>query len=411
VDFRPEGKTNDVGPEGLDDLGDNWRNIMPVQHEVKAAVTEWQSLFSAYRIVVIRGDEVTQGVLHSELSAGEPRVRAAIAGWEGTHFLHQTPYGLEVTLVRRIAPGRRERWWLHLLLGLLTLATTTIAGAYLRGGDPLLLASHSLGPWSVPLPGGLILQELLPGLAFSVPLMIILLGHELGHYLVARRHRMDVSPPYFIPAPNWLNLIGTFGAFIRLRSVMINRTMLLDVGAGGPLVSFVLSLPFLVLGLHWSLPIPVEQGGAPAHFAVLFGGAPLWLGDSILVQAVAWLMGMGSGVWALHPFALAGWLGLFVTALNLFPLAQLDGGHILYALLGPAQRRVGQAFLGVLVVLGWWWWGWWFWAAVILLLGRGSIGHPAVFDPRFPVSGVRRQAGWACIAIFVLTFLWRPFPM
>jgi membrane-associated protease RseP (regulator of RpoE activity) len=222
---------------------------------------------------------------------------------------------------------------------------------------------------------------------------------------------MNVSPPYFIPAPNWINLIGTFGAFIRLRSPMINRIMLLDVGAGGPLASFLLSIPVLVLGLTWSTPLPIDPLAAPAHLAVLFGGAPLWLGDSVLVRLLAWSMGMGSGAWLLHPFALAGWLGLFVTALNLFPLAQLDGGHILYALLGPVQKRVGVAFLFLLVVLGWWWWGWWFWALVILLLGRGSIGHPAVLDARQPVTGARRWVGWGCIAIFLLTFLWRPFPM
>ena len=384
---------------------------MPVQHEVKAAVTEWQSLFSAYRIVVIRGDEVTQGVLHSELSADDPLVRAAAAGWEGTHFLHQTDHGLEVTLVRPAGPRPRERWWLHILLALLTLFTTTVAGAYLDGQDPLRLLSRSFGPWAFPVPRGLVLAQLLPGFAFSVPLMVILLGHEMGHYLVARRHRMDVSPPYFVPAPNWINLIGTFGAFIRLRSPMINRVMLLDVGAGGPLVSFVLSIPFLVLGLLWSSTIPVDPSTAPAHFAVLFSGAPLWLGDSLLVRIIALATGTASGVWVLHPFALAGWLGLFVTALNLFPLAQLDGGHILYALLGSAQKRIGVAFLFLLVGLGWWWWGWWFWAAVILFLGRGSIGHPAVFDPRLPVTGVRRWVGWACVAIFLLTFLWRPFPM
>lgn len=374
-------------------------------------MNEWQSLFSAYRIVVIRGDELTQGLLHSDLSADDPRVRAAAAAWEGTHFLNQTPHGLEVTLVRRIAARRRERWWFHILLGVLTLATTTIAGAYLNGRDPLRLLSHSFGPWAFPMPGGLVLSELLPGFAFSVPLMSILLGHELGHYLVARRHQMDVSPPYFIPAPNWINLIGTFGAFIRLRSPMVNRTVLLDVGAGGPIVSFILSLPVLLLGLHWSVLLPVDAEYAPAHFAVLFGGAPIWLGDSALVWLMSWATGTSTGVWLLHPFALAGWLGLFVTALNLFPLSQLDGGHILYALLGPAQRRVGIGFLFVLVGLGWFWWGWWFWAAVILLLGRGNIGHPSVFDPRHPVDARRRKVGWACVIIFLLTFLWRPFPM
>jgi membrane-associated protease RseP (regulator of RpoE activity) len=245
--------------------------------------------------------------------------------------------------------------------------------------------------------------------------MVILLGHELGHYLVARRYRLDVSPPFFIPAPNWLNLIGTFGAFIRLRSALINRVMLLDVGAGGPVVSFVLSIPAVALGLWWSRPLPVPAGGAPSHLLVLYAGQPLWLGRSLLVLLLCHLTGTASGVWVLHPLALAGWLGLFVTALNLFPLSQLDGGHVLFALFGPAQRFAGLGFLAVLVALGnpWWggWWGWWVWAGAILLLGRGTVRHPAVFDAALPVTGARRLLAWGCIAAFVLTFIPLPFQL
>jgi hypothetical protein len=144
-------------------------------------------------------------------------------------------------------------------------------------------------------------------------------------------------------------------------------------------------------------------------YVVQFGAQPIWLGDSLLVHSLAWLFAPAPGLLVLSPLAWAGWLGLFVTALNLFPLSQLDGGHILYALSGRAQQRIGLAFLALLVVLGWWWWGWWFWAAVILLIGRGRIHHPAVFDPVFPVDGVRRRLGWACVAIFILTFV--PFPL
>lgn len=368
-------------------------------------MANWLSLFSAYRVVVIRNDEVTQGVLLPGLGPEHPEVRAALADWKGTHFLHQADEGTEVTLIRPLGERRPERWWLHLLLALATLLTTTAAGAYFAGHDPLRLVVLPLGPFGLPVPAGVAPGELLPGLAFSVPLFVILLGHELGHYLTARRHGMDVSPPYFIPSPHWINLIGTFGAFIRLRSAMVNRAMLLDVGAAGPVVSFVLSIPAVLLGARWSRWMALDPERARAPFLVLFGDVPIWLGGSPLFTGLVRAAAGDQGVLLLHPLAFAGWLGLFVTALNLFPLAQLDGGHILYALVGSWQRWLGLAFLAVLLVLGREWWGWWMWAGLILLLGRGSVRHPAVFDPDFPIGRTRRMVGWLSVAMFPLTFV------
>jgi membrane-associated protease RseP (regulator of RpoE activity) len=371
-------------------------------------VTDWTSLFAVYREVVIRDDEILQGMLLPELHPRDPRVETALAGWEGTHFLHHTPYGFELTLVRRRGTARPERWWLHLLLGLATLLTTTIAGAYFVGRDPLTVAYFPLGGWGMPLPVHLSLPNLLPGLAFSVPLLVILFGHEMGHYLTARWHRMDVSPPYFIPSPNWVNVIGTFGAFIRLRSPVINKVMLLDVGAAGPVMSFLLALPMLAYGLWRSTPLGPTSLQPLGRYVVLLGAQPIWLGDSLLVHLLAAAFGpadAGTGVILLSPLAFAGWLGLFVTALNLFPLSQLDGGHILYSLVGRWQRQVGLGFLVLLIGLGRYWWGWWFWAAVILLIGRGTIRHPAVFDSVLPVGRRRALLGWACVVIFVLTFV------
>ncbi len=373
--------------------------------EVKSSVTDWLPLFATYRIVLVRDDEVVQGMLHPEIGANHPAVRRALEEWPGKHFLQETPGGTEVTLVRRLRGPGRERWWLHGLLFLLTALTTTLAGAMFLGRTPLGAVVLPLGPLGIPVPVQVFPRELLPGLLFSVPLLTILLGHELGHYLVARRHGMDVSPPFFIPSPHWINLIGTFGAFIRLRSPIINRVMLLDVGAAGPVASFALSIPVAAVGLYLSRTIQLPETVVLSPFAVLFGGFPIWLGDSLLFRGLAALLVPAEGVVILHPLAFAGWLGLFVTALNLFPLSQLDGGHILYALLGKWQRYFGLAFLGLLLALGVAWWGWWVWAGLILVIGRGRIGHPAVFDPRFPVVGPRRWLGWLCVAIFVLTFV------
>src|SRR5690606_37591937 len=154
-----------------------------------------------------------------------------------------------------------------------------------------------------------------------------------------------------------------------------------------------------------SRPMPDLVPDAPARFAVLFGGQPIWLGGSLLFDFLDRVFAGEGGFLLLHPFAFAGWLGLFVTALNLFPLAQLDGGHILFALAGRKQRHFGAAFLGLLLALGFYWWGWWLWAALILVLGRGSIRHPSVFDPEMNPTGSRRLIGWACVAILALTFV------
>jgi hypothetical protein len=371
-------------------------------------VTDWVPLFATYQMVRVRDEEILQGYLLPGIDAEHPLVRKGLEGWQGTYFVRHAPLGTELTLVRRCAPLPRERWWLHVLLFVLTLVTTTAAGARLLGHEPFPLAVLPVGSFGVPFVAHLDPAALAAGLVFSLPLLGILLGHEMGHYLLARRHRMDVSPPYFLPSPRF-NVIGTFGAFIRLRSPIVNRAVLLDVGAAGPIASFVLSIPVLLLGLAWSTPVDLPGGAVPTPFAVSFAGEPVFVGGSLLLHALARLVVGPADVVLLHPLAFAGWLGLFVTALNLFPLSQLDGGHILYALARDWQPRLGLAFLALLLVLGQWWWGWWFWALLILLLGRGSVRHPTVFDPAFPVGRLRQRIAWACVAIFALTFVPIPF--
>jgi Zn-dependent protease len=386
-------------------IGDNSVNLTPRPSGVNEIVTDWLTLFAVYRTVVIRDDEIVQGVLHPGLGRDHPLVRAALERWEGTHFVYATADGTEITLVRPIARRPPERWWIHILLGLATFLTTTAAGAYFAGRNPFQMAFIPAGPIGVPIPIRIFPTDLLPGLVFSVPLLCVLLAHELGHYLLARKHGMNVSPPYFIPSPHWINVIGTFGAFIRLRSAVVNRIVLLDVGMAGPFAGFLLAIPLVIVGLLLSQPMPEVMGGAPSRYAVMFGPQPIWLGGSLLFEWMDRLVAGQAGFLILHPLAFAGWLGLFVTALNLFPLAQLDGGHILYSLVGERQRYLAGAFLLALLALGFVWRGWWIWAALILVLGRGSIRHPSVFDPEVPVAGVRRALGWLCVLVFVLTFV------
>lgn len=380
---------------------------------VKIRVHEEEAPLTAWRRWSAPGQEVIQGTLPEGLRLHDPAVRDLLERWPGARFSRKTRAGTELTLLRRTSPTRPVRWWVHGLLLLLTVLSTTVAGAALRGVSPVSTSSPGGGAISVPLVGEMFPGDLAGGLLYSLPLLLILFCHELGHYAVARWYGMDVSPPYFIPSPPSINLAGTFGAFIRLRSVVVNRVMLLDIGAAGPLASFFLSLPAVALGMSWSriVPLPVEH--APAPFVVFVGEIPVWLGGSPAFDGLAALAAPGGNVVALHPVAFAGWLGLLVTTLNLFPLAQLDGGHVLYALVGDAQRWIGGAFLLLLIGLGapWWggWWGWWLWAAMILVLGRGRIRHPAVLDPHLPVTGWRRAAGWLCVLIFFLTFV--PVPL
>lgn len=388
-------------------------NLTGMENEVKSAVdAPLDQLFAAHQRFLLRDLEVVRGVLYPGVDLAHPAVRAALRPWDGTRVSRPTPYGTELTLVRRVAPRLRERWWLHVLLLLGTLFSTTLAGAFLAGWMPRDFTLVSLGAVSIPIPAGMFLPELGPGLWFSLPMMAVLLAHELGHYALARRHGMDVSPPYFIPAPYFVSLIGTFGAFIRLRSPLVNRAALLDVGAAGPLAGFALALPAAALGLWMSGPLAADAVvEGPGRFFLAYGSDPLLpVGGSLGWHALAWLLAP-AGPLVLHPVAVVGWVGFFFTALNLLPVSQLDGGHILYALFGKRQQAVGVAFLVALLGLGFWWSGWWVWAVLILILGRGRIGHPQVAFPEAGVGAARRRVGWACIALFVVTFIPLPFSL
>jgi hypothetical protein len=384
-------------------------NLTLASGEVKRTMTAPEELFMEYREGILGGLEIVRGTLLPDLGPEHPAVRSALRAWPGRRFVEEVAGRVEVMLVRRVQPRPRERWWLHALLLALTFAATTVCGALVAGWQPPvhMLVVRGVG---FDFPTRVAAADLLPGLWLSVPLCSILLAHELGHYLAARWHGLDVSPPYFIPAPWFLNLVGTFGAFIRLRTPLLNRVMLMDVGAGGPLAGLVLAIPACVAGLMMShaAPIALEEPGL--RYVVTYSGRPeLAVGGSLLFDWLAGALVAPRGAIVLHPLALAGWFGLFVTMLNLLPAGQLDGGHVLYALFGRYQQVVGTAALVALVVLGRGWAGWWVWAAAILVLGRGRVGHPPVLDPVFTARGGRRAAGWACVLFAALTFIPRPF--
>ena len=368
--------------------------------------------FAAWRVTEVHDQQVFQALLLPGRSLADADVRERLDRWPGRVYTQSGPDGVEVTLARRIRPRPRERWWLHLLLLALTVLTATVAGAVLVDGNPMGIRNVSVGGTAIPVPTRLTPMAAAPGLWFSLPLLVILGTHELGHYALARRHGMDVSPPYFVPAPWMVSLIGTFGAFIRLRSPLLNRAVLLDVGAAGPLASFALSIPAVLIGLAMSRTVDqVPPWAAGVRIGVLANGEMLPMGESAAFMLLRMLSPVGDATFvALHPLALAGWLGLFFTALNLFPVSQLDGGHVVYALSRRAHGMVGVMTVALLLALSWLWVGWMMWAVLVMVIGRGRLAHPPVLDPRFRLSPARRAVAWACIAIFLLTLVPVPFP-
>jgi len=295
---------------------------------------------------------------------------------------------------------------LNIFLFLLTFASAFLAGSALKDTQ-------------MPEPSRA--EMLRHGLGFALALLFIMLAHEMGHFFLARKHGVDATWPFFIPAP-LLSVIGTLGAVIRLRSLPRTRRALIDIGASGPIAGFVATIPVLVLGLRWSTVVPVEpetprwtlfeallqwfqQGTWPPLREAFDLGYPL--GMSLVQQLVVGTLPEGQTL-ALHPIAVAGWFGFLLTALNLLPLGQLDGGHVLFGasprlhgLFGPPLSAILLA-LGVFTAFpGWILWG--------LLMGLGLGVHPRLAEPEERIDGIRRVWVGASLLLFVLSF--SPVPL
>jgi membrane-associated protease RseP (regulator of RpoE activity) len=287
----------------------------------------------------------------------------------------------------------RQRYWLHALLLIATLISTTVVGA----GMARSFAAHRPFDFQGDLQGyGRIWQEpsyLLAGLPYSLTLLTILLAHEFGHFLAARYYLVDATLPFFIPAPS---LIGTLGAFIRIRSPILSKRALFDIGIAGPLAGFVVLLSPLIAGVALSRVVP-----GIGHAGELTFGTPL------AVRMIEWIRFPGVPVADiyLHPVARAAWVGLLATALNLFPIGQLDGGHILYAFLGQRTKYLSRLFLLILVLMGVFvTYSWLVWAALLFFF---NMRHPVIVDPN-PMGGFRARLGVTAVAVFLLSFTIAP---
>ena len=282
----------------------------------------------------------------------------------------------------------QHRYWVHALLFLLTLASTTMAGAGAYAGfeESIGLRHNSA-----------LVPELLSGLWFSVPVLLILGAHEFGHYALCRVHDVDATLPYFLPMP--LFITGTLGAVIRIREAFPSKRALFDIGIAGPIAGFVMLVPILLWGVSLSQLVPVTHSENMLYF-----------GEPLLYKAAAWLhfgsVPDGYDV-SLHPMAFAAWWGMLATALNLMPFGQLDGGHVVYALVRRRNQAAAVSVATLVVAaalttrsLSW------VSMLVMMLVMAFVLGvhHPRVMDEDTPLGRSRQLLGLFALAMFVLCF-------
>lgn len=269
---------------------------------------------------------------------------------------------------------------IHILLLILTFLTTTFFGAIMEGADPFTFSG------------------LKNGFPYSISLMGVLFVHEMGHFLTSRYYGVRVTFPYFIPAPN---LIGTFGAFIKMKSPIPNKRILFDIGFAGPFAGFIASIIALFFGIESSKVMPPKGDSEGISLGTN-------LAMELIIKVVKGTIPPGHDIF-LGPIAFAGWLGLLVTAMNLIPVGQTDGGHIFYSVIGRWHSLFAFLFVIGLIVLGSVVWpGWIFWALILVVIG---MRHPPVINPFIPLDRRRIFLFFIAVAIFVLSFSPSPFKL
>jgi len=321
------------------------------------------------------------GQLLVEPARALPIVEARFKPYGFTPFFKRAGDLTWIEAVPLAAVEERPRILVNVVLFLLTVLSTLAAGCLVAGSFPFI----TFNPLQTP-------GRLLAGLPFAATLLAILGTHEFGHYFTARHYGASVSLPYFIPAPPPLFLFGTLGAVIRMRSPVRDRNSLFDIAVAGPLAGLVVAVPALWVGLTWSRVAVVPEQGA------------MTFGDSLLMRMMTYLMfgrvpeGMDVFV---HPVALAAWVGLFVTALNLFPVGQLDGGRIAYALFGSRHRAVSIATFFALLTLGAVFASpnWIVFAGLVFLLV--GFHHAPPLDDLTPLSPGRYVVGVFCLILLI----------
>lgn len=293
----------------------------------------------------------------------------------------EAPNGLQIGVVKlpRVN-GRSVR--VNQMMLFLTLLTTFFSGSLLWGSYH---DSFSLFSWHNIINGAVY---------FALPLLLILGTHELSHFYMARRHGLNASLPFFIPS---IPPIGTFGAFISIREPLPSRKALLDVGVSGPIGGFIVTIPVLLLGFHLTAVGSVVTGSG--------SGPMMYLGVPLAMQLVELLFPAAEG-YMMHPTLFAGWLGLFVTGINLLPAGQLDGGHIARSVLGDNTKWLGMATIAILLLLSFSYAGWLIFAVLIYFLG---IFHPPPLNDITPLDKRRKAVAGLALVLLLLCFM--PLPI
>jgi membrane-associated protease RseP (regulator of RpoE activity) len=325
----------------------------------------------------------------------------------------------EIIIVDELPSSKPGPIWVNILLFFLTILSVMFTGAQFAD-------TEFVQPFQLSFLG--FIEYILKGWPFAVSLLGILLAHELGHYLVGRSRGETVTLPYFIPLP--LSAFGTMGAFISMKEIPKNKKHLMDIGVAGPLIGLLVAIPVLFIGLSLSDMGPIESDLPEGYIQFIEGNSLFYLGAKYLVFGellpqpasygdmspfIYWLRYFFTGSPAplggldvqIHPVAWAGWAGLFVTAINLIPAGQLDGGHILFVLFGEERaKRIYPFILIALVVMGFFWSGWWLWAGLIFFFGR-HYAEP--LDMITPIDRKRKILGIIALIVFLLTFI--PVPL
>ncbi len=291
------------------------------------------------------------------------------------------PYRTEIPDYPQGEPGyvrQPQKKALNIVLFILTVGSTLFMGSILEGGNPF----ESI--WQLRL-----------GVPFSGTLLGIIGLHEFGHYYMCRRHGVNATLPFFIPAPT---IIGTLGAVIRIKSPITTNKALFDIGAAGPIAGFVVTVPAIIYGLHTAEVREVADAAGALTF-----GDPLFM--KIAMKYIIGDIPDGFTVY-ISSVGFAGWVGLLVTAFNLLPIGQLDGGHIAYSLIGKKQTILGFGAFIALFPLTFFWWGWFVWIILSLVM---KIKHPTAHTSMEPLDMKRKLIGLLCLLIFILCFI--PVPI
>ena len=354
---------------------------------------------------------------HKDSAVGYDQIDAALETYDLMVMLRQKGSTQSLVLLQKIVKNSKSRPHLNLLMFLLTLLSVLFTGG-LYGYEGELPGNTVQMIWTL----------VKSGWPFAVSLLTILGAHEFGHYFAGKKNGVDVSLPFFIPFP--LSSFGTMGAFINMRSLPRNRRVLFDIAVAGPLSGLIIAIIVLIIGLNLSevntLPLSVDidiglqmEGSSLLYLLfkyLAFGKLlPQPLGLSGVSLAVFWVQYFFTGMpfpWGaqdvmLHPVAWAGWAGLFVTAINLLPVGQLDGGHIFQTVFGRKTALfVFPVIIGGLVMLGFFWSGWWMWAGILFFIGR-RYAEP--LDQVTQLDTMRKWLGYLAVAVFLLTFI--PVPI